>query len=74
MSVEHVAASGDRALAYYWIDAVAPDGMVVESRYAAVVRVRDGRLWRWEAFLDVTRSLDWLAATAQGRGDALTAA
>lgn len=49
---ERVGAAGDRVIAYYSVDAVGPGDVVVESRHSALVRVRDGRLRRWEAIED----------------------
>jgi ketosteroid isomerase-like protein len=53
-----------RVLAFYHLLGHAPDGTRAESPHAAVVRVRDGRLWHWDAFQDAAHSFDWLAAQA----------
>src|SRR4051794_35129690 len=55
----------DRVLALYHLLGHAPDGETAHSPHAAVVRVRDDRVWRWDAFQDAAHSFDWLAAEAR---------
>jgi ketosteroid isomerase-like protein len=54
LTCERVTSAGDRVLAYYAVAALGPGDLVVESRQRALVRVRNGRLRRWEAFQDGT--------------------
>jgi ketosteroid isomerase-like protein len=50
---ERVTAAGDRVLAYYAVAVLGPEGLTTQTRHRALVRVRDGRLRRWEAFQEV---------------------
>jgi ketosteroid isomerase-like protein len=55
VTCERVTSAGDRVIAYYAVDVVGPGDTVAETRHSALVRVRDGRLRRWEALEDTTR-------------------
>jgi ketosteroid isomerase-like protein len=62
---DNVSPSADRVLAMYHLLGHAPGGGTAESPHAAVVRMRDDRLWRWDAFQDAAHSFDWLAAQSR---------
>jgi ketosteroid isomerase-like protein len=57
--------AGDRVLALYHLLGHAPDGETAQSPHAAVVRLRDDQVWRWDAFQDAAHSFDWLAAESR---------
>jgi ketosteroid isomerase-like protein len=63
--LDRVTDGANRVLAFYRLLGHARDGTRAESPHAAVVRLRDGRLWRWDAFQDAAHSFDWLAAEAR---------
>ncbi len=55
----------DNVLAYYRLRGRASDGTMAISPHAAVVRVRDDQLWRWDSFQDAAHSFDWLATESR---------
>ena len=55
----------DRVVAFYRLRGLAQDGSLAVSPHAAVVRVRDAQLWRWDSFQDAARSFDWLATESR---------
>jgi ketosteroid isomerase-like protein len=54
-----------RVLALYRLLGRGADGSTAESPHAAVVRIRDARVWRWDAFQDAAHSFDWLASESR---------
>jgi ketosteroid isomerase-like protein len=63
---DRVARSGaDRIHAMYHLLGHLPGGGTAESPHAAVVKIRDDRVWRFDAFQDAAHSFDWLAAQAR---------
>src|SRR4051794_5625512 len=52
VTCERVTLAGDRVIAYYAVEAMGPGDLLSLTHHSALVRVRDGRLRRWEALED----------------------